>query len=230
MTDSRKPMIATGIGLLVVAAILLGLWFFSGRASSETAPSPSAEPTATSSEPTDASEDTTEPEPTESVEAELSGDETQSAAAEPAPSGSADAESAQSEPSEAAGEPLAPEYVTDTPEAVESYVPYVGGTMDFGEQVSGIIAPACLPSSYSDQNGTELEYSCMAATASEIIHFGVFPSQDQADAALEGYLSVKPDVSYVYEQADGENWVILLGSDEAFGVLEEFGYAVRTSL
>lgn len=209
MTD-KKPWIAAGIGLLAVLAIAIGLWVFSSSdseaddvASSETtAVEPSEEPT--DEESAEASAEPS-PEPTESASPE------EAAGGDGLPEGAAQPEPAARE--------LPPEYVTDTAAALENYVPYVGGTMDFGPEVSSMIAPACLPSSYADQNGTELEYSCMSIEQ-EIVHFGVFDSKAKADAALEGYLAVKPNVHYVYEQADPDNWVILVGSAEALATLK----------
>lgn len=229
MSDSRKPMIATGVGLLVVAAILLGLWFFSGdRASSDPAPSTEPAPSASIETTEQPSEDPTEDPTTDEPDA-----------GEPEPSSGYTSEGTIGAEPTAAVEPdggsespsgdLPPAYVTDTPEAVAAYVPYVGGTMDFGAEVSQIIAPACLPSSYSDQNGTELEYSCLSSVAEEIVHFGVFSSSAEADSALNDYVAIKPHVSAVVEQADANNWVVLVGSDDALAVLEEYGYAVRAS-
>ena len=189
-------MAAAG-GLLLIAAILLGLWFFNGDRVGE---------------PVDAA----------SSSANGSADDV----AESEPTADDDPDREQAEPSQGSLGELPAEYVTDTDEALADYVPYVGGTMDFGPEVSGIIAPACLPSSYADDNGTEMEYSCMGSGAAEIVHFGVFSSQVAADRALDDYLSVKPDISYVFEQADADNWVILVGSEEALAVLEGRGYKV----
>ena len=98
--------------------------------------------------------------------------------------------------------------------------------MGYGPEVADIIEPVCQPSSYSDRNGTELPYSCISSYTPEILHFGVFVSEPEADRALEAYLAVKPGVSYVHEQADAENWVVVVGSTESFAALSGMGYGV----
>lgn len=223
MSISRNSLMAAAGGLLLIAAIVLGLWFFSGaRATSDPAPRETVE--TTGAEPTVDGAPVDEPDDAASPSANESADDV----VESDPTGDDDVHRTQAEPSQESSGELPPEYVTDTDAALADYVPYVGGTMDFGPEVSEIIAPACLPSSYADDNGTEMEYSCVSSSAAEIVHFGVFSSQVEADRALDGYLSIKPDVSYVLEQADADNWVILLGSEEALAVLEERGYKVLT--
>lgn len=67
---------------------------------------------------------------------------------------------------------------------------------------------------------------CISSYTPEILHFGVFVSEPEADRALEAYLAVKPGVSYVHEQADAENWVVVVGSTESFAALSGMGYGV----
>ena len=213
MSNTRNYMMV-GLGVVfLVAAVLLGIWAFADD---------SAEPgSVTESEPvTDATG-------TESAGTESAGTESTTAAPTGAESDGVATEGDEKDaaPAQSAGE-LPAAYVTDTDEVLSRYVPFVAGTMGYGPEVAEIIEPVCQPSSYSDRNGTELPYSCISSYTPEILHFGVFVSEPEADRALEAYLAVKPGVSYVHEQADAENWVVVVGSTESFAALSGMGYGV----
>lgn len=227
MSNTRNYMMV-GLGVVfLVAAVLLGFWAFADDSAAPTVSSSSVEPgSVTESEPvTDATG-------TESAGTESAGTESTTAAPTTAAPTGAESDGVATEggeegaaPAQSAGE-LPAAYVTDTNEVLSRYVPYVAGTMGYGPEVADIIEPVCQPSSYSDRNGTELPYSCISSYTPEILHFGVFVSEPEADRALEAYLAVKPGVSYVHEQADAENWVVVVGSTESFAALSGMGYGV----